>query len=276
MKIGFIGQGFIGKSYADDYVARGFEVVRYSLESEFAGNKDSLKTCDVVLIAVPTPTTPVGFDSSILESVLPLVGEGKVAVIKSTVVPGTTRTLQNKFPNIVIMHSPEFLSSATAAQEAAHPNRNIIGVVNERDKPKAEEIIKTFAAAPYTLVCTAEEAEIIKYSRNVVGFLRILYYNLAYDLASKHGATWAPIKEAIAHDPDNGPQYTTPVHKSGRGAGGHCFIKDFSAFRRAYENAFPEDLLGASFLSAAEKKNLELLAATNKDQQFVRDVYGEL
>ena len=32
MTIGFIGQGFIGKSYADDMERRGFRTVRYALE----------------------------------------------------------------------------------------------------------------------------------------------------------------------------------------------------------------------------------------------------
>ena len=31
-KIGFIGQGWIGKNYADDFVERGYDVVRYDLE----------------------------------------------------------------------------------------------------------------------------------------------------------------------------------------------------------------------------------------------------
>jgi len=38
-------------------------------------------------IAVPTPTTPNGFDYSIVQSVMKYVGKGKVAVIKSTILP---------------------------------------------------------------------------------------------------------------------------------------------------------------------------------------------
>ena len=56
--IGFIGQGWIGKNYADDFEERGFEVVRYGLEPEFAENKDRIKDCDIVFVAVPTPTRP--------------------------------------------------------------------------------------------------------------------------------------------------------------------------------------------------------------------------
>ena len=89
-KIGFIGQGWIGKNLADHFDRRGFEITRYAKEPEFESNKDAIAECDVVFIAVPTPSTPTGFDDRILRSVLPLVGKGKTAVIKSTILPGTT------------------------------------------------------------------------------------------------------------------------------------------------------------------------------------------
>ena len=43
MKIGFIGQGFIGKSYADDLERRGHAVVRYALEEPYRKNKDKIQ-----------------------------------------------------------------------------------------------------------------------------------------------------------------------------------------------------------------------------------------
>jgi len=119
--IGFIGQGWIGRNYANDFEARGYEVVRYSLEEPHINNKDLIKDCDVVFIAVPTPTTPQSFDGHIVEEALMLVGKGKTAVIKSTILPGTTKKFQETYPEIIIMYMPEFLSEATAAYDAAHP-----------------------------------------------------------------------------------------------------------------------------------------------------------
>ena len=83
-KIGFIGQGFIGKNYADDFEARGYPVVRYSLEEPHINNKEKIAECDIVFIAVNANTTPSGFDDSNIRSGLGIVGEGKIAVIKST------------------------------------------------------------------------------------------------------------------------------------------------------------------------------------------------
>ena len=126
--IGFIGQGWIGKHYADDFENRGYQTIRYSLESEYVGNKTKIGNCDITFIAVPTPTTPQGFDDSILVDALTNIGAGKIAVIKSTTLPGTILKLQKQFPDLVLLHSPEFLVEKTAAYDAANPQRNIIGV----------------------------------------------------------------------------------------------------------------------------------------------------
>ena len=50
--IGFIGQGWIGKHYADDFEKRGYKTVRYSLEEPYINNREKVKTCDIVFIAV--------------------------------------------------------------------------------------------------------------------------------------------------------------------------------------------------------------------------------
>ena len=52
MKIGFIGQGWIGRHCADDFESRGYEVVRYALEDAYVGNKERIAECDIVFIAV--------------------------------------------------------------------------------------------------------------------------------------------------------------------------------------------------------------------------------
>ena len=106
--IGFIGQGWIGKNYADDFEVRGYKIVRYSKEEPYVKNQKEIFKCDIVFIAVPTPTTTRGFDDSILRQAVKLVGRGKIVVIKSTILPGTTELIQKENPGIFVLHSPEF------------------------------------------------------------------------------------------------------------------------------------------------------------------------
>src|ERR1700693_5239764 len=88
--IGIVGQGVVGETYADNFERRGYTTICYALEEPYRGNKYRIKDADVVFVCVATPTTPKGFDSSNVEEALKLVGEGKIVVIKSTVLPGTT------------------------------------------------------------------------------------------------------------------------------------------------------------------------------------------
>lgn len=283
--IGFIGQGFIGKNYADDFEKRGYRVVRYARGAEFAENREELKECDIVFIAVPTPSTPKGFNYSIVRSVLPLVGKGKIAVIKSTILPGTTEALQKKFPRIFLFHSPEFLRERTARFDAAHPDRNIVGIPKYTAfyRKKAREVLRVLPQAPFERVMHVRDAELVKYGGNCFLYLKVIFSNLLYDLASQAGLHWNDVKEAVAADPRIGSSHMDPIHKSGhamgkgaggRGAGGHCFIKDFAAFSLIYEKLV-SDPLGIKVLEALRDKNSELLWESGKDTDLLEGVYGK-
>jgi len=282
-KIGFIGQGFIGKHMADDFVERGYEVVRYALEEPYVANRELIAECDLVFIAVPTPTTPDGFDCSALESVLPLVGTGKAAIIKSTIVPGTTERLQAQFPHIYVLHSPEFLREKNAAMDTRHPQRTIIGLPKRSVEYEtlAKKVVAVLPSAPYELICNAAEAELIKYAGNTFLAMKVIYMNLIYDLAVATGAHYATVAEAMAADPRIGASHMQVIDSSGhqgavagRGAGGHCFPKDLAALREVYESFVTDDVAGQELFRALEKKNNQLLYSTGKDLDLLQGIYG--
>lgn len=275
-KIGFIGQGWIGKNYADNFEKRGFKVIRYSLDAEYNGNKEKIKDCEIVFIAVPTMTTPAGFDSQIVRETVKLVGSGKIAVIKSTLLPGTTEAIQKENPDIFVLHSPEFLTRSTAKRDVEVPPRNIIGLPVDNDdyRQAAESVLRLVPKAPYNLICPARDVEMIKYIRNCQGYFRVIFANLAYDLAKAIGADWQNIEEAMAADPLNGGYYYKPIHDSGRGAGGPCYIKDFAAFSKLYLEKVG-DVSGNKLLESMQNKNIELLAESRKDLDLLKGVYGD-
>jgi len=284
MKIGFIGQGWIGKNYADDFEKRGFEVIRYAQEAPHTDNKDKIKECDIVFIAVPTPTTEDGFDDSILREVVKLVGKGNIAVIKSTILPGTTESIQKDNPDIFTMHSPEFLREVNATYDSANPERNIVGYT-EKSKDRAQEVLDVLPTAKYSVLVPVKEAELIKYAGNVFLYLKVLYANLLYDLSQSLDVDYQRIKEAVAADSRIGGSHLDPIHVSGhiddsgehlktRGAGGHCFIKDFAAFREMYEKNVG-DVKGLELLKRLEEKNIELLKNSGKDLDLLKSVYGK-
>ncbi len=279
-----IGQGFIGRNMADDFSERGFEVVRYSLDPEYLVNREKLSDCDVVFIAVPTPTTNQGCDVCAVREVLSLVGEGRVAVIKSTIVPGTTRKLQEEFPLISIMHSPEFLRERYAKQDTQNPPRNIIGIpkLDDESRQLAEAILKILPPSPYERICQAEEAELAKYGGNIFLAMKVVYMNLIYELAESYNTSYDVIAELMSKDDRIGQSHMKVIDASGhtsfsgRGAGGHCFPKDLAALRMLYEEKIKHDPVGQSFLRSLEDKNKDLLISTKKDLDLLRAIYGDI
>ncbi len=283
LKVGFIGQGFIGKNYADDFEERGYEVVRYATSEPYNKNKDKIKECDVVFIAVPTPTTPDGFDYSIVEDVVGLVGKGKTAIIKSTMQPGSTEKIAEKYPDVFVMHSPEFLREKHAAYDARHPDRNIIGISKDTKeyRKKAEEAMDILAKSEYNKIMDVRSAELIKYIGNCFLTTKVTFFNVMYDIADKLGLDWESIRDSVAADPRIGSSHTKILHESGhgggikRGAGGHCFIKDFAAIRELHDKILEDDETGHEFLTSIEKKNVNLLLNSKKDLDLLEGVYGD-
>src|SRR3989338_5478968 len=288
MRLGFIGQGWIGKNLADHFEERGFLTVRYAKEEPYTQNKDAVALCDIVFIAVTTPSTPEGFDDRILRGVFPNVGKGKIAVIKSTILPGTTDSIAEQFPDMYVFHAPEFLRETSVRKDIDFPDRNIVGVPSAYfEDPmwleKAGQVMSVLPNSPYKVICKAPEAELTKYGGNNFLYAKVVFMNLMYDLAQEHGARWDVLAENMKADPRIGASHMQPVHqyshmggKEGRGAGGHCFIKDFAAFRQLYEKTHPGDSEGIALLRAFEGKNNCLLRDTGKDLDLLEGVYGKL
>jgi UDPglucose 6-dehydrogenase len=273
--IGVVGQGYVGGSHANNFAKRGFEIVRYSLDEQYCANQDQIRHCDLVFVCVPTPTTQKGFDVSIVAEGLSLIGKGKIGIIKSTVLPGTSRKLQKKFAHVILLYSPEFLSITTAQEDVDQPFSNIIGMAADDAKHRAAAkfVNSILPPARFTRVCSSEEAELIKYGHNMSGYMQVLTFNLLYDMAQKLKCDWGAIQPALCADPMISNRYSRPVHKGGRGAGGGCFIKDIAALAPLYREVVgrPE---GQALLEAAQKYNIQLLMESKKNLDLLKAVYG--
>ena len=275
--MGFIGQGYVGKNYADYFESKGFKTVRYSLEKPYIKNKNLVSLCDVVFIGVPTPTTPRGFDDGVVRKAVKLVGDGKIAVIKSTILPGKTISIQKENPKKVVLYSPEFLSERTARYDVENPFVNVVGISkNSLTQRKAAKLVLSMVPkAKRDIVSTSTEAEIFKYCHNGSAYTQIVFFNMMYELAKTLKADWSVIQNAIKADTLIAQRYSNPFDKKeGRGAGGHCFIKDFAALRELFSKK-GADKKGLELLKKMEEKNIELLTSTGKDLALVEGVYGK-
>ena len=89
------------------------------------------KSAEIVVIATPTnyDSEKNYFDTSSIETVIEIVkkyNKNAVIVIKSTIPVGYTKSLQEKYQDMTILFSPEFLREGKALYDELYPSRIIV------------------------------------------------------------------------------------------------------------------------------------------------------
>lgn len=228
-KIGIIGShGIVGGALRRYFEKKSnYEIFCYD-KGKNIGSMDEVNKADYIYIAVPTPTTEEGCDISIINEVMSRIEDGKVIIIKSTVIPGTTKLLQLKYPKLKILFNPEFLTELTADQDTEFPDRQIIGYTKESYNV-AQDVILQLPLASYERIIRATEAEMIKYFTNCWFALKVVYANQMYDICKAAKIDYSTVMSGSAADKRIGRTHLKIWHKGYRGYGGKCLPKDTTA-----------------------------------------------
>lgn len=222
------------------------------------GKKDVpiLRDAEIIFLAVPTPyhLDGKGFDDLFLRAAIEAIPcEGKIIVIKSTAIPGTTETLQSAYPQHRFLFNPEFLTEATADEDMRHPNRQIIGCT-EQSRGDAERVMEILPRAPFEKITDARVAETVKYFCNAFYALKVAYANQMHDLCQALGVEYDQVKACVETEPMIGKNHLTIFHKGYRGYGGKCLPKDVRAVIQIAE----QHGVDLGLLKQAEAYNNEL------------------
>ena len=229
-KVGVIGNGFVGEaiSFAFSSVSDMYIYDTNPLKS--LDDLESVHSCDFVFICVPTPMFQDGSqDLSYVENTFEKATSKPVYILKSTVLPGTTQSLFEKYSNIKIIFSPEFLTERTAKLDMLTQSRIILGgdsILTEKVKIlfnqrfKIKNIIQT----------DSKTAELTKYMNNVFFASKVSIMNEFKLLCDKIGANWEDALKGFVSDGRIGDSHlNVPGHDGKLGYGGTCFPKDVNA-----------------------------------------------
>jgi UDPglucose 6-dehydrogenase len=179
--IGIIGQGFVGTA-----VREGFkdlvEVFTYDINKD--SNCDSLEDlcskAKIIFVCVPTPMKKDGSCSiSIVEKViedLNKISKQHIAVIKSTIPPGTTNMLSEKYKNVSVIFNPEFLTEANFVEDFKNQDRIIIGGPRPASTTIKNLYRKRFPSTPI-LKTGSTTAEMVKYFCNCFLATKVSFAN---------------------------------------------------------------------------------------------------
>ena len=263
-RVGIIGRGFVGSA-----VEFGFSA-QTGCDAELkVYDKDPLKSThtleetvnksDVVFVSVPTPSNPDGsMHLGILESLLSDISKiykGKSTIlIRSTVIPGTTRKLQKKF-NLPLVFNPEFLTERSAKFDFINQARIILGG-NPNNTSKVSKLYQwRFGNSLPCIQTNYETAEMIKYMNNCFFATKVSFMNEMYDIANKCGADWETAVQGFVRDGRIGHSHlAVPGPDGKRGFGGSCFPKDIQAMIKLGE----ELGVSTSTLKGAWETNLNV------------------
>ena len=255
MRIGVIGLGTVGKA-----IQRGLEGQHeIVIHDPRLGTKltDVTDNCDIAYIAVPTPSDEEtgSCDTSIVRSVLEDLPDGFSAVIKSTVIPGTSQVFHEEFPSLRIAFSPEFIRAESADEDF---KRQEILVVGTHHKGLADLILKHHQDSGILLEgeffhVSPTEAEIVKYAKNSFYAMKVIFGNHFQRLANNLDQDWGVVKRIITHPQERGIVDSHLDEIEGKmGFGGSCLPKDMVAIRAKFEELEMEAGLFDSILSDNE------------------------
>ena len=236
MKIGIIGQGYVGtalkEGFQDFYQVETYD--KYDLgKSTHSKISDIVELSDVIFVCVPTPMRQDGSCyTGIVEEVIREINEnanGQIVVIKSTVPPGTTDRINQEYTHSTVIFNPEFLTEANFIQDFKNQSRIILG--GDR---KGTNIVRQIYSRIYpnaTIVKTgAKHAEMVKYFTNCFLATKVSFANEMYNICNQLDLDYDKIVEYATYDERLGKSHwAVPGPDGDFGYGGHCLPKDLSA-----------------------------------------------
>jgi len=312
MSIAVIGQGFVGGSLTTVFSERGETVYVYDKAGKVAQGgissftrqitreivtpksiTDFVRECEatsgfsgVYFICVPTPMYDDGSpDTRIVEDVLDLVASApyavdsprRIAVIKSTVPPGSTERWNKRFNDLDlhIVFNPEFLTEANALNDMRTQNRIVLGGPRPYINTVRNVFMRAFPKVPI-IKTSSTTAEMVKYTTNCLLAVKVAFANEVSQVCEhldKDGLNvdYDKVIEYVKFDHRLGDTHWSvpgpvPTHDGRyvKGFGGHCLPKDLNALMsvaRSYK-------IEPTVMKAAWEKNLEVRPQEDRDWEL--------
>jgi UDPglucose 6-dehydrogenase len=254
MDLSVVGAGVIGQATGIGLCMKGHKIVFYDIDKEKLKQlrdkgyevavrlSSAVEQADLIFVCVPTPTVGGFMDLGPLNKAVKGIGKAlskntryKVVVVRSTVLPSTTRS---KVIPLLERHSglkagqdfgvcmnPEFLREKYALQDFLNPARIVIGEFDKKSGDMLENIYQSFKAP--IIRTDLDTAEMIKYVSNLFLATKISFFNEIFLICQKLGLDANLIGKAVSLDPRIG-EYGV---YGGSPFGGRCLPKDLEAFR---------------------------------------------
>jgi UDPglucose 6-dehydrogenase len=251
MKIGIVGNGFVGKA-TKLLACPSVEIVVYDIRPEacepLGTTLEDLETCDLVFYCLPTP---IGHNGSchtkILEDAVKLL-KNPYKVIRSTVPIGFSDSIDCFF-------MPEFLTEANWKEDFITSSHWVFGTLsNDNNSDLNRDLNREFIRRITMLFQTSKresaihsdtlyfvkscEAEFLKLTKNCFLAAKVGIFNELYQLAQVKGVDIKVIRDLCCMDNRLGTTHMNVPGIGGKfGYGGTCFPKDTHSLYNQFQAA---------------------------------------
>lgn len=232
MRAAIIGNGVVGSAIASGLEPGALSFI-YDLKPEKCHRTlDQINETDLIFVCVPTPTTNGIQTLFALHDSLAYLQRQKfpgIVVVKSTILPGTMEKMSLEYPELRLIHSPEFLTERFAEMDFINQESILLSgpqiycaIVAKffREHTKCKGRVKSYE--PYAVT------EWAKYIHNCLLPVKLSLLN-EFHAAIGSQEIYDMATESIERLGNIGTNYQVPGPDGKLGWGGMCFPKDTSA-----------------------------------------------
>jgi UDPglucose 6-dehydrogenase len=266
--VNIIGYGYVGGAIGHlcksnkipfctyDVIKKSEELAvnNFSDITELVLHSESRNSHNFYFICVPTPPKDdTGeCDTTIVEKVMSQLYEKSTkttsVIIKSTVKPGTSRYLSEKYGSkLNVVFCPEFLKEKTFQEDMYNAEFCLLGTNNTDLDQQVGNVMKDLYRHKQIDVIfkSYEECELFKYTINVFLAVKVWYFNEISEVCDRFGVKYNNLKELFHLEPRIGESHIdVPGHDGAFGFGGKCLPKETLALKHLQERlGLPNDVL---------------------------------
>ena len=238
MKIGIIGNGFVGSATAL-LECIDISIIIYDINPKLCNPPNTtlndICNCDLIFISVPTPMNKnsschINILKSVVDNISKIKSINELLLINRCTVPVNTSN------NLNCYYMPEFLTEKNFKQDFINNPEWIFGLKNSSTDIIFKEKITELINLAYKNKCINSnkihfvdnnEAEMIKLFRNTFLSTKISFCNEIYQFCQSQNISYENVRKLATNDPRIGSSHTNvPGHDGFFGYGGTCFPKD--------------------------------------------------
>ena len=265
--IGIIGIGVLGTAILETFISiKTIDIKcydKYKLHSNSLSNSpntnlyvskiEELCHCNIIFLCLPTEYDMIKkeYNKTEIEFVfyeLALLNYKGILLLKSTVEPKTTSKLSLLYPQLTIIHNPEFLTARTSTYDFINQKHIVLGLqaafqeshyktqeknlddMNDSQVTYIKTFFETYFKDATISICSSDESESMKLFCNSFYATKIQYFTEVKLLCDKMSIEYTNVRELMLKNGWINPMHTTiPGHDGLLSFGGKCLPKDINA-----------------------------------------------